>query len=170
MESIESAAKLAKLFSIGSYTAFGIALICLIVAIILWFRFDIPRVFGDLTGRNAKRSIEQIRAENAKSGKKSFRPTPEAVERGTVTEPISEGSTPTEILDDETDKLDEAETIDTETEALEEATDVLGEGTEVLNGGTDVLDEGTAILSDNTSSNGFTVTTNVIETHTSEKI
>lgn len=44
------------------------ALIFLIIAIALFFLLKIPRVFGEMTGRNAKKAIDEMMEENAKSG------------------------------------------------------------------------------------------------------
>ncbi len=55
-----------------SYFSFAAAGICLATAIILFFVFKIPVVMGDLSGRNARKSIERMRKENEKTGKKSY--------------------------------------------------------------------------------------------------
>lgn len=41
-----------------------LAIFFLLVAIFFWFRFDIPTIFNDLTGRTAQKSIEKFRKEN----------------------------------------------------------------------------------------------------------
>lgn len=60
---------MAETLSMISKISFVAAGICLVVAIILFIRFKIPDVIGDLSGRNARKSIEQMRALNEKSGK-----------------------------------------------------------------------------------------------------
>lgn len=83
---------LANISFIVSIVAFSIAGVSLIAAIFIWFKFDILKVIDDLSGRSARRSIEQMRLENEKSGKKSYRPHPVASDRGTITEQIKQQS------------------------------------------------------------------------------
>lgn len=45
-----------------------LAIAMLIVTILLFFLLHIPGVFGDLSGRNQRKAIEQIRSQNAKTG------------------------------------------------------------------------------------------------------
>ena len=52
---------MAETLSMISKISFVAAEICLVVAIILFIRFKIPDVIGDLSGRNARKSIEQMR-------------------------------------------------------------------------------------------------------------
>lgn len=82
--------KSARIANIMFYIFLVLALITLVFGVFCFIKFNIPRIIGDLSGRNAKKSIEQMRAENEKSGKKSFRPHPAAVDRGTLTEQIKE--------------------------------------------------------------------------------
>lgn len=72
-----------SMISIISFTAAGI---CLVIAIIFFVRFKIPSVVGDLSGRTARRSVEQMRKANEKSGGKSYRPSKINMERGKLTE------------------------------------------------------------------------------------
>lgn len=44
------------------------ALIFLVIAVVLFFLLKIPKVFGEFTGRDAKRAIEGMMTENALSG------------------------------------------------------------------------------------------------------
>lgn len=82
--------QMASVFKIVSILLCVLAAICLVLGIITFIVFKIPNVIGDLTGRNARRSIEQMRQENEKGGKKSHRPHPVASDRGTLTEQIKE--------------------------------------------------------------------------------
>ncbi len=127
--------KLASAHKTTSIVLFVLALVCLAFGVFSFIAFKIPTIIGDLTGRNARKSIEQMREANEKGGKKSYRPHPVASARGTITEPIvvasrEENQTgrgqPTDVLDDEnaTEKLNYNET-----------------GTEILDGGTQVLSE-----------------------------
>ena len=62
---------------------FGVAGICLVVTIIFFIRFKIPDVIGDLSGRNARKSIEQMREFNEKNGGKAYQSGKMSAERGT---------------------------------------------------------------------------------------
>lgn len=79
---------LATIYSIVSVVAFVLAGLAFVTAVVMWFNFDILKVIGDLSGRTAKKSIEKRRTANEKSGVKSYRPTPIAVERGALTDTI----------------------------------------------------------------------------------
>lgn len=83
---------LANVSFIVSIVAFSFAGVSLLAAIFIWFKFDILKVIDDLSGRSARRSIEQMRMKNEKSGKKSYRPHPVASDRGKVTEQIKKQS------------------------------------------------------------------------------
>ncbi|MGI6076969.1 MAG: hypothetical protein ACOYCB_02250 [Fastidiosipilaceae bacterium] len=52
------------IFDTISYVAFSLAGIALIAAIVMWFRFDIAKIAGDLSGRTARKSIAQMREKN----------------------------------------------------------------------------------------------------------
>ena len=79
----------------------------LIVALVLWRVFRIPKVIGDLSGRNARKSIAHMRAENEKNGKKSNRTENRKInknaETGLLNENLVKGfeSSETELLTDE---------------------------------------------------------------------
>lgn len=62
-------ADMAHLYYMLSISSFLIASGCLIFSVILWFGFDVWKIIGDMTGRNAKKSVEQIRKENGKRAK-----------------------------------------------------------------------------------------------------
>lgn len=59
---------MAETLSALSIVSFVVAFVFLVLAIVLWFLFDIPTVVGDLTGRTARKSIAKMRAENEKKG------------------------------------------------------------------------------------------------------
>ena len=59
---------MAETLSMLSIISFIVAGVALAVAIFLWIFFKIPRVIGDLSGRNARKSIARVRASNEKSG------------------------------------------------------------------------------------------------------
>lgn len=119
---------MAETLSLISIIAFAVAAICLVVTIIIFVRFKIPSVIGDLSGRNARKSIEQMREINEQSGKKSYKPSKINAERGKLTETMqgkrNEGSEQpkTGLLDENRVKtITETETtllIDEETTEL----------------------------------------------------
>lgn len=65
--------------SIGSFVAAGVFLV---IAIVLFIVFRIPSVLGDLSGRNAKKSIEKMRKNNERTGNKPYSPSVTNVKRG----------------------------------------------------------------------------------------
>lgn len=90
----------APIFRIISIVCFSAAGVALLLAVFFLIKFRIISVIGDLTGKTARKSIEKMREENEKSGVKSHRPTPAAVQRGPITKPIENynlgvGSEPT---------------------------------------------------------------------------
>ena len=79
---------MAETLSTLSVISFIVAAAALAAAIFLWIFFKIPRVIGDLSGRNARKSIARVRANNEKSGGKSYRPSAANAERGKLTSTI----------------------------------------------------------------------------------
>lgn len=59
--------------SLGTYIASGLLFV---LAVLFWFLFRIPTVIGDLSGRNAKKSIAAMRAYNEKQGIKDRKERP----------------------------------------------------------------------------------------------
>ena len=80
---------MADILSKISIGMFIVAVIFFIIAIILFVVFNIPYVVGDLSGKNAQRSIEKLRAVNEKTENKSYRSGTLKVERGKITAPIN---------------------------------------------------------------------------------
>lgn len=54
---------MAQVLSNISIILFVIAVVFAIASIVIWFVFKIPEVIGDLSGRNARKSIEHMRTE-----------------------------------------------------------------------------------------------------------
>ena len=77
---------MAEILSVISIISLVLACVCLVLAVIFFVRFKIPSVIGDLSGRNARRSIEQMRQTNMKGGDRSFRSSQTNIERGKLTE------------------------------------------------------------------------------------
>lgn len=169
--------QLANIFKISTIVLFSLAGVCLAFAIFAFITFKIPNVIGDLSGRNARKSIEQMRQENEKGGKKSHRPHPVANDRGTLTEPIKQNSAKLKKQKQASKKP--AQKPDTTGST---ATDVLGDpnATESLDyneTGTEILAEGTQVLSNeqiqsamNQTAVGFKMIQNIVFVHTEEVI
>lgn len=74
------------------YLSFGAAIACgimVVVSLILFFTLQIPKVVGDLTGRTARKAIEDIRKQNEQSGDKVYRSSSVNLRRGKLTDKIS---------------------------------------------------------------------------------
>lgn len=77
---------MAETLSTLSIISFIIAGVCLVLSAFLWIFFKIPTVIGDLSGRNARKSIARMRAANEKSGSKSYKASKTNAERGKLTD------------------------------------------------------------------------------------
>ncbi len=55
---------MAAVYNEASLIGFIIGLLFLIICVILWFTLKIPEVYGDLSGRTARKSIEERRRRN----------------------------------------------------------------------------------------------------------
>jgi len=80
---------MAEILSVISLISYILAGVCLAFAVFFWFKFKIPAVIGDLSGRTAKKSIAKMRENNEKSGKKSYRPSAVNKERDKLTGSMS---------------------------------------------------------------------------------
>lgn len=122
---------MAEIYTIISIAAFSLAGVFFLLSCIFWFKFGIMKIIGDLSGRTAKKSIEQMRAQNEKTGRKDFRPTPAARERGKLTETIEKQERKS-FESEDTASLD---SMATEPLDINEpmGTELLQENTEVLN-------------------------------------
>ncbi len=63
--------------------------IMFVLSVLLFFFLKIPHVLGDLTGRNARKAIENIRNQNEISGDKLYKTSQVNRERGKLTDKIS---------------------------------------------------------------------------------
>ena len=63
--------------------------VMLVTSVLLFFLLNIPHVLGDLTGRNARKAIENIRNQNESSGDKLYKTSQVNRERGKLTDKIS---------------------------------------------------------------------------------
>lgn len=74
------------------YIFIGALIACcvfLAIAVILFFVMRIPKVISDLSGRTARKAIENIRLQNEQSGDKSYQSSAVNLERGKLTDKIS---------------------------------------------------------------------------------
>lgn len=59
------------------------------VTVVLFFVLKIPKVISDLTGRTARKAIEDIRKQNEETGDKTFKSSAVNAQRGKLTDKIS---------------------------------------------------------------------------------
>lgn len=147
---------LITILEIVKYVCFGLAAVFLIVAVILFVALDINRVFGDLSGRTAKREIENIRSKNVQSGEKAYKPSHINQARGKLTAKISESGRVAADTPEPVGTMFETEKIN---QQYIEQTTLLNNGMQ-SGDQTTLLEsyqsEGTTVLS-NQSDNGTTV-------------
>lgn len=174
-----------------SIVFFVIAAISLLAAIYTFIRFNIPQVIGELSGRTARKSIAQMRDENAKSGNKAHRPSPAAVERGTLTDKIEEKPKPSPKAEKKAGEnaiesvdpnatvalknsiYDDNATVPLKNQEQGEQTDILSDGTELLaDNETTVLNGDTPqpSVTKNVKTDGFEVIKSIVLIHTNETI
>lgn len=75
-----------RYLSLGAGIACGIMVV---VSLVLFFTLQIPKVIGDLTGRTARRAIEDIRKQNEQTGNKTYRSSLVNLRRGKLTDKIT---------------------------------------------------------------------------------
>ncbi len=69
--------------------AAAVGAILFVISVVLFFTLRIPKVISDLTGRTARKAIENIRMQNEQSGDKSYQSSAVNLERGKLTDKIS---------------------------------------------------------------------------------
>ncbi len=84
---------MAELLSIVSTASYVAAVLFGVLALVFWFLFKIPSVIGDLSGRNAKKSIEKMRVNNVQTGNKTYRSSNVNKKRGKLTEKMEGAKT-----------------------------------------------------------------------------
>lgn len=62
---------MANVLSVLSIVFLIVAGVCLVAAVVLWFRFGIWGIIGDLSGRTARKSIARLRGDNERARQKS---------------------------------------------------------------------------------------------------
>lgn len=172
--------QLASALKTVSIVMFALAAFCLILSVVAFIIFKIPVVIGDLSGRNARKSIAKMRDANEKSGNKSHRPHPVAVSRGPLTEQVKDNKNKTA----KQNKTAKANTPNNNqfngsspTDVLNTADENATENLSYNDGGTEVLSEGTEILSNeqiqsavNSKPVKFNMIKNIVLIHTEEVI
>lgn len=78
-----------ELLQTASLVAFIAAGILFLVAVALFFLLDVPKLYGDISGRTAKKAIEAIRQQNESTGNKAYKPSAVNEERGRLTDKIT---------------------------------------------------------------------------------
>lgn len=149
-----------------SIISFVLAVAFLILAIVLWFVFKILNVIGDLSGSNARKSIERMRQQNEKSGDKSYKSSKKNLIRGKLTETMKDmkdfsGTEETGLLKENSAKLYEEEN----TGLLEEATALLNDS-----GETESLEEAGSVMKRPESGVAIRIFEEVMIIHTDEII
>lgn len=140
----------AGIFQTLSYIAFGIAGVFLIISIILFIKFDVVALIGELSGRTAEKQVQAIREQN-RSGVSRNREIFLNTESNIVENDIGQRK---ELKEEGTVVLGEVE--------CEEGTVVLAETTKEA-----TTEEATTVLSQETT---LVMLEDEIEIHTSETI
>lgn len=79
--------ELLQTLSLVAYVAAGVLFL---VAIALFFLLDVPKLYGDVSGRTARKAIEAIRQQNESTGNKAYKPSAVNAERGKLTDKITQ--------------------------------------------------------------------------------
>lgn len=72
-----------------SLAAFVVAGVLFLAAVTLFFLFNVPKIFGEVTGSTARKAIANIRQQNEQTGNKAYKPSPVNAERGKLTDKIT---------------------------------------------------------------------------------
>ena len=72
-----------------SMVAYIFAGVLFLLAVALFFLLDVPKLYNDISGRTARKAIEQIRQQNESTGNKAYKPSSVNAERGKLTDRIS---------------------------------------------------------------------------------
>lgn len=78
-----------EIYKIISTVGFILAAIMLILSIFLFFKFNIPKVIGDITGKTAKKAIQRIHEQNEQSGDKAYKSSPVNIARGKIMDKVT---------------------------------------------------------------------------------
>ena len=75
-----------QMLSLAAYIG---ALVLLVLAVVLFFLLDVPKLYGDVSGRTARKAIAAIRQQNEATGNKAYKPSAVNAERGKLTDQIT---------------------------------------------------------------------------------
>ncbi len=173
-------------YDIYRYIFIGAAIlsgVMLVVSIILFILFKIPKVISDLSGATARKAIKNIREQNEASGDKGYRVSAFNEARGKLTDKITPSGNimrqnPMQMPGINTTKIDTQKLQD---EEHSNQTTVLNssEETFVLEGGTagetsvlsEVMSSGeTTVLSEPVNDSAFAIEYEITFIHTNELI
>lgn len=151
----------AEVYQMISMVAFGCGGILTLIAIILFIKFDVPSLIGELSGRTAEKKVQEIREQNRQAvsmrqrGSERRRKVPAYAtdtkdviggnETASKTAEEKKAGGVTAVAESKT-QIRKPIQSDEATTALDEATTALDEATAVLDEATAVLDEATAVL------------------------
>ena len=162
-------------YEIYRYIFIGAAILCgamIVTSILLFILLKIPKVIGDLTGRTARKAIENIRNQNESYGDKTYRSSLVNQERGKLTDKISPSGrlirNPTDLLGGAmaTEKIGTQQLVSDETTVLDS-----GNETTVLTGELENSGNETTLLSQtDISNNVFEIEYEITYIHTNEII
>lgn len=79
----------AEKYMIICYASFVLTVVSFAITIILFIKFNIISIIGDLSGSAAKKGIESIRNNNFRTGNKAYKSSTINTERGRITDRIS---------------------------------------------------------------------------------
>lgn len=168
----------AQFYSYLSIGAFVVAAIFFVVAVILFFAFDIPSIWGELSGKTAAKQVAEIRAANRNVTTRRRASVTTSDSSNSKVKQIGrlQGSQPANRQLDV--DLPETELLENDTELLQDQTALLEPETTILGGETTLLSPETPLLEGkNTNSSmdkqineNFTIVQSVLVIHTNEKI
>lgn len=79
--------ELLQTLSLALYIVAGVLFL---VGAALFFLLDVPKLYGDVSGRTARKAIEAIRQQNESTGNKAYKPSAVNAERGKLTDKITQ--------------------------------------------------------------------------------
>lgn len=162
-------------YEIYRYIFIGAAILCgamIVTSILLFILLKIPKVIGDLTGRTARKAIENIRNQNESSGDKTYRSSLVNQERGKLTDKISPSGrlirNPTDLLGGAmaTEKIGTQQLVSDETAVLDSGNETTVLTGELENSG----NETTLLAQTDISNNVFEIEYEITYIHTNEVI
>jgi hypothetical protein len=95
-----------------SIVSFVVVALLLIIGIALFFIFDIPKLYWDVSGKTAKEAIAEIRKKNAIDASNPYNPSSVNAARGQLTEKLGEDEYLHQSMSDVTSVLEETTNLD----------------------------------------------------------